>query len=437
MSQNVNRDGSRQQVSASDQAGHAGAKSSPASLRDGRAAYDDLLGRVAGYVDAAPLILCGMGACVDARVAMHDMDGLLTARDCPQATALAALLRDRAARGVGGEVWIDWPDGPQWLARHVPVRYALGGTGPQAARVLTALGARALMALEDRSEHMMAQLDARLLLAEHGELVAAARVAPRGPPRPDIFIFEYTDGKAVGDVVPRRSSRIIVRFNNLGLEHDAEFDRLSARLANAAGAGLLSGFSAVPTEALPAEIARVGDIGRAWRASGMGTVHLELAGFDTPELARLVLEGLRSAVSSVGMSHSEFLAISPERDLATGLCALGDGLGIARVCVHADDWAATATKGDAGVEHEALMMGCLLASARAAAGEPVRPTGIDPEARFQAPPFPTPMRRGEWTLVSCPSPYLAAPVTTLGLGDTFTAGCLLVLAQRPDSVAAT
>ncbi len=406
-----------------------------------RAAYADLLERLPHFVAAAPLIFCGMGACVDARVAMHDMHDLLAERRVPPAVALAALLKDRAARGVGGEVWVDWPQGPQWLAEHVPVRYALGGTGPQAAWMLSVLGARALVALEDRSAHMMAQVDARLSLADGGSLVQAGEVAAGGPSRPDIFIFEYTQGTDVGGVTPRRSSRIIVRFNNLGLEHDDEFDRLSVRLAGSAGAALLSGFSAVPAEALAGEIARVGDLARAWRDAGVGTIHLELAGYDSPEIGERVLHGMRHAITSVGMSHSEFLAMSPSPDLATGqglatgLCALGDRLGIGRVCVHADDWAAAATKGETAIERDALMMGCLLSSARAAAGTPVHPTSIDARARFGPLPFPQPARCGEWNLVSCPSPYLAAPATTLGLGDTFTAGCLLVLAQRPGGAA--
>lgn len=399
-----------------------------------RTAYADLLGRLPRLVSAAPLIFCGMGTCVDARVAMHDMNALLAERHVAPAAALAALLKDRAARGVGGEVWVDWPQGPQWLAERVPVRYALGGTGPQAAWMLSVLGARALVALEDRSAHMMAQLDPRLLLAEGGKLVPAADIVSRGPSRPDIFIFEFTQGVPVGDVTPPRSSRVIVRFSNLGLEHDDEFDRLSLRLAESAGAGLLSGFSAVAVDRLAAEIGRVGDLGQAWREAGVGTVHLELAGYDSPEIGESVLEGMRRAVTSVGMSHSEFLTMSPSDDLATGLCALGDRLGIARVCVHADEWAAAATTGEPDAERDALMMGCLLSSARAAAGKPVYPTGIDAQARFGAAPFPRPVRSGAWTLVSCPSPYLAAPATTLGLGDTFTAGCLLVLAQRSGTV---
>jgi ADP-dependent phosphofructokinase/glucokinase len=36
---------------------------------------------------------------------------------------------------------------------------------------------------------------------------------------------------------------------------------------------------------------------------------------------------------------------------------------------------------------------------------------------------------GGWHIVTCPSPHLQQPRTTLGLGDTFMAGCLLVLGQ--------
>ncbi len=394
-----------------------------------RDAYLGLIGRLPGLVARAQPILCGMGACVDARVAMHDMAGLLAERDTPQAVALAAMLTDRAARGVGGEVAVDWPDGPRWLAQRVPVRYALGGTGPQAAWVLAVLGVRALVALADRSAHMLARLDPRLLLAEADRVVAASNVAPSGSARPDIFIFEFTQGVPVGGVMPPRSSRVIVRFDDLGLEHDDAFDRISLQLAPTVGAALLSGFSAVPAPALGAELARVAALGSAWRAAGVDAVHLELAGYDSPATGEAVLQGMRRAVTSVGMSHSEFLAMSPTPDLAAGLCALGERLGIARVCVHADEWAASATQGDPDIERDALLLGCLLSGARAAAGTPVYPDSIDPQARFAAPPFPCPERRGRWNLVSCPSPYLAAPATTLGLGDTFTAGCLLALAQ--------
>lgn len=396
-------------------------------------AYRALLARLPELVRTSRLTLCGMGACVDARVSMHDMAGLMGATEPPQAVALAQALRARAASGVGGEFFADWPGGPAWLGRHVPVRYALGGTGPQAAWVLAAAGAPALMALEDRSAHMVACLDPRLHLAEHDDMVPASRLAPHGAARPDIFIFEYGAGVPIGDVIAPRASRIIVRFSNHGLEHDDAFDRLSVALAPQAGAALLSGFSNVPADALGPETARCSALARGWRTAGVATVHLELAGYDSAALGERVLDGLRGAITSIGMSHSELLTMDPGATDGAGLTAamgaLGDRLGVGRVCVHADHWAAAATLGDPAVETEALMTGCLLASSRAAAGHPVRPTGLDPAARFEVAPLPDVAAHGRWSVVCCASPYLEAPATTLGLGDTFTAGCLLVLGR--------
>jgi len=117
------------------------------------------------------------------------------------------------------------------------------------------------------------------------------------------------------------------------------------------------------------------------------------------------------------------------------MCGLGERLGLSRVCVHADGWAATATLGEPWIELKALLTGCLLASARAEAGTLVIPRRAPSSAIYRAPPFEEPIRRGKWWLVSCAAPYLAAPVTTLGLGDTFMAGCLLVLgAERQVSL---
>ncbi len=131
------------------------------------------------------------------------------------------------------------------------------------------------------------------------------------------------------------------------------------------------------------------------------------------------------------MSHSEFLLLATDPDLGRGMRALGEAFGLDRVTVHADHWAASATRNDPALEVDALMTGCLVASARADAGRPVVPREVAAGASFHAPPFPLPVSWDGWTLVSCPSPYREAPSTTLGLGDSFTGGCLMVLGQEP------
>jgi ADP-dependent phosphofructokinase/glucokinase len=169
---------------------------------------------------------------------------------------------------------------------------------------------------------------------------------------------------------------------------------------------------------------------KKWRAVGLGTIHLELAGYDTPAHRDRALSQLQGTITSLGMSHSEFIALVPGgSDLARDMCDLGEKLGLDRVCVHADHWSASATRGDAEVERRALMMGCLLAGTRAANGTPVYPREIDPRATFSTPPVPLLAKRGHWSIVSCASPHLDHLIGAVGLGDSFTGGCLLILGQ--------
>jgi len=203
------------------------------------------------------------------------------------------------------------------------------------------------------------------------------------------------------------------------------------RQAHRAGAAVLSGFNACTGENIDDSIAWARRLGEAWGEARVPVVHLEMGGYTHDLYRDAAIGGLRGTYSSIGMSHSEFVGITgASDDLGGAMTALARRLGVRRVCVHADDWAASATLDDPHAERDALMMGCLLASSRAAAGEPVRPPGAPPAATFQDPPFRAGTRRdGSW-LVSCPAPHLRSPATTLGLGDTFMAGCLLVLGGR-------
>jgi hypothetical protein len=399
------------------------------------ARYASLVGSLSTPVDNAALrsglFLCGMSTVVDARVDMHDMEALAEAPQASRAEHLFKLLQDRAARGVGGEIKVDWLDGPDWIRTHVKVRHALGGTGPQAAWVLSKLGAKSVIALEDRHRLMLSQIPSGVLIAQDGKVLEATDVIPSPQAVPETFIFEYTAGKPVGSVTPRRSSRIIVRFIDRGLQNDKEFNVVSAQLASTAAAGLLSGLNDVA----PEEVAEVSKglfaLARKWRDAGLKVIHFELAGYSSLDLLNTVLNAMSGSVTSLGMSQSELLAISPGvENPMDAMIALGDRLNLNRVCVHADNWAASVTKGDPHQELKALMAGCAIASARAANGAPVDRVTIAPGAIFEPVPFASFARKGEWTFVACSAPYLEKPVTTLGLGDSFTAGCQLVLGRK-------
>lgn len=394
-------------------------------------AYTSLQHRINAYARHARWTMCGLSLCVDAFTRL-DSRCIAALRQGPTpAQALAAELHRRAAAGIGGELRVDWPEGPAWLDAHLPFRTALGGTAAHAARLLTLLGAPALLALEHRTPEQVAVLDAEMLVAEDRP-VRAADLRAGGQDRPRVYVFEYDAGQEIDGATPPRSSRIILRLHDFDLEQDAAFLRLSPALLRSdggGGAGILAGFSALGAGArLDAGIAQARAVATAWKQAGIGLVHLEMAGYETSACRDHTLAGLTGAMTSIGMSLSEFRALMPEANsLAQGLVTLGERLGLARVSVHADDWAITATRGDATQEREALMMGCLLASARAASGHLTIPERLPADARFEA--APPEGRQGAWSIASCPSPYVRQPRTTLGLGDTFMAGTLLVLGQ--------
>ncbi|RRH94016.1 6-phosphofructokinase [Mesorhizobium tamadayense] len=381
-------------------------------------------------LSAAGLFLCGISACVDARVEMRDIQPLLDAPSDTPAGRLASLLLSRAARGVGGEVRFDWPEGPAWLRDRLCPRYALGGTGPQAAWVLGELGVRSLIALEDRYAAMLRQIPAGVLLAEKDTLKGADLVQASGPHLPEIFIFEFTAGRAIGAIVPPRSSRVIVRFGDRGIQRDRDFESLSRRLAPSAAAGLLAGLNDEAADNVGAASRHVFALSRDWKAAGLATIHFELAGYASQQAVKELLGHARGAITSLGMSYSELLEMNPfAQHPMEALIAVGEQLGLRRVCVHADTWAVAVTLNDPQEEELALMAGCAIASARAANGAPARTIAIAPEADFHPLPFETPVHKGRWTFVACASPYLGKPATTLGLGDSFTAGCLLILGR--------
>ncbi len=405
-----------------------------ASLDSWQAAYANVLDGLQAVASTARPTLCGLSVCVDAMVSLHDAGALFDAAHPPEAVRFAAALLQRAAAGVGGEVRVDWPDGPGWLDEQLPFKLDLGGTAAHAARALATLGAPALLALETRSPEQLALLHPEIWLAHAGRAVPAESIQPDHRNAPKIYIFEYTKDRAIGEVVPPRSSRIIVRFTDPGLENDAEFWELSSRLAPHAGAALLAGFNTIGAGDLATALANTRKLARSWCDAKLPMIHLELGGYDRPQYRDRVLVELSDYVTSLGLSLSELGALVRDHnllgdDVAGNMCALGATYGLRRVCVHADEWSATATLDDPQRERDALLVGNLLASSRAAHGRPIRPRSLPADAVFATPPLST-RSLGPWNIVVCAAPYLAHPSATVGLGDTFTAGCLLMLGRH-------
>lgn len=397
---------------------------------DWSSSYAQLLERLDTLVERARLTLCGFCTVTDATISLHEAEPLFAPDAPPAARRLADLLRQRMLHGIGGELRFEWPEGPAWLESNLRPRVTIGGTSAHAALSLALNGAPALLALSDRSRHKLARLHGDILLSEGGRLVPVSDAAPTATRVPDINVFEYTAGREAGGIIPARSTRIIVRLHDPDLDIDAEFLQASQRLAADAGAGLICGFNALGDRLHDTLLNEIMGVGRAWQRAGLPVVHYEMAGFDRPALRDQTLQGLVGGLTSLGMSQSEFSALVGERtDIVEGMVELGRQMSLRRVCVHADGWAAAVTLDDPVVERTALMTGCLFASARAATGRHGRPGLLPADVTFEDPPFAERSEQG-WHVVTCASPYQVAPTTTLGLGDTFTAGTLLVLGGR-------
>jgi ADP-dependent phosphofructokinase/glucokinase len=380
-------------------------------------------------------VLAGFSACFDHLFDLAAVLPALLAAGDPDANALGRELHRRCALGIGGEIRIQWPDAERWLAPHVAAGPLIGGTAAQAALVLAMLGAPAILALADRSAAQLACLHPLIRLATPDGMIMVAEAAPAGRPKPPHCIFEYAAGVPVADLVPTRSTRVIVRLADDAIEDDPAFHAALPALARQAGAMILSGLNAVPAAELAAAIRLVADSATIAQAAGVPLRHLELCDFPVPDCRGQVLAALGGSITSLGLNLNEFDALAGQAGpLEQRMLAVAEALGLERITVHADPWAASLTRGEPERERLALAVGCLLAATRAATGRPALPAAYPAAARHQAPPACQTALPSGWSFVAWPAPFLAAPASTIGLGDTFLAGSMLVLAQ-PDGAA--
>jgi len=398
-------------------------------------AYGDLVQRLPAYVQDARLTICGLSTFLDGYVPLHEAERLLNAKEGTPQAALSRELFRRARAGIGGEFYMDWPEGGMWVEKNLQFsRWGLGGSGAQAAQMLAILGAPALMSLEDRSERQLSVIHPNVLVATNRGVLRCRELSAAQGRKPAHYIFEFTAGAQVGSITPTRSSRTIVRFTDERLDNDSDFTRESITAAANAGAGILSGFNEIGDQDIDAALTETVSLAQAWRDRGLKTIHLEFGDYATVKARDTVLKKLGGVISSLGMSYSELRGLCVgSQDAISKAYELSETLNLSRLCVHADTWAVAITKDDPRRELEALLCGCLLAAARAERGHPCRPTGVPASAEFHDLPWEKFSKSGERFIVCCASPYLERPVATIGLGDTFLAGTLLVL-DRPELV---
>jgi ADP-dependent phosphofructokinase/glucokinase len=395
---------------------------------------------------AARPLLAGFNIFVDApypmdggRITRLEAEAARVAPPADPGPRLAAETLSRVHDGRGGALCVNWPAGPGWITRlfGAPARLQLGGTGPQAAWALASVGAPAVIALADRSDEQLSVLHPGIsICAEDGSLVAPSAVRIRTPPRkPRNIILEFTEGTAWPGGRVRRSTRIMLRFLDSGVERDGLFAEVARRIAADASSLLVSGLDSLPADDSES-VAWLQALTADLKARHVPAVHFELAEF--PRLRQI--EDLTGAfghrADSLGMSLSEARMLTGA-DLPPAVAArtIAERFGYASVFVHADDWALAVHRGAAGDKNRALMAGNLLASARAFIGRPSADLALAPNVAFNA-DIPASERLADGWQVDCvPSPYLKHPKATVGLGDTFVAGLMLAAGIPEEAVA--
>ncbi|HEX3732652.1 MAG TPA: ADP-dependent glucokinase/phosphofructokinase [Mycobacteriales bacterium] len=406
-------------------------------MSDAFSEYQAAASSLEGLVARSRLTLLGFSVAVDAIhaldaghiAAIHDAASGASGRTRELFAAVWPLL----SAGRDGEVWCDWPDASPQLTGLFPTSLRVGGNAGQAANVLSALGVQSLLALTDRRPAQLATLGANVRIAEpDGRLVPPADVTPTsGPGRPLHHVLEFRSGTPLpgGSGAIPRSGRVILRLSHDGPAYDEHFAAAARVLSGGAGTGLVTGLNKVPPADVDHAYAWCVQRAREWRRAGVRFVHHELSTY--PHQARTVA-ALTPVVNSLGLSQSELVSFAGlPADPAEAAGEVLERYGLDRVSVHGDRWALTVSRADPELERQALLVGCLVAAARAESGAPAMPNGIPPAAQLlDTARLPPPLRRRGLAGVCVPTLWLARPAATVGLGDSFVAGTLLTLGAK-------
>ena len=403
-------------------------RSTPVSQREYMALAEEIHARAPHL----PPIFCGFAACIDR---ICDLDTVLSALeahgDKPQ-SGLRERLVANASAGSGGEFDADWPDGARVFADIQSVRTLPGGSSTQVAQQLAIAGAKPLLALERRDPVLLDLLHPNIQFAPLDETTARRQAQL---PVATHQIIEFSPAQQA--VQSPRADRIILRFSNDRFEFDEAFAVFSRAAAGGAGAAMLSGFNALERDEFDRALTWSRRLASAWKDAGVPLIHLELADFASPDDRQRLLEAFGGICNSVGMNVAELAELAPvaavdEASVPAAMLGIAGDLQLDRVNVHADRWAISLTHADPETELKAISYGCYAASARAHAGYAVDPATASLTAALRPSPWPSirPAAHGGH-FVSCPTPHLAQPTTTIGLGDSFLAGTLAFLAGAP------
>ena len=375
--------------------------------------------------------------------------------------------------GTGGEYPLETPDAireSSLLVKDAPT-LRLGGNAGIAADVLSRLGASLVIpnvaALSSRQADLLPGDAIRIPCYRDGDddiTLLKPHDAVRGEEEAVHYVFDFKKGEEI--VLPDADQRIIAPENNriiatydpknTALQVDSAFREFSDAHITEMDGALVSGFHLLHN-AYPDGSTYLDHVHRAikqlkgWKSSNPDLrIHFESGDFFDMNIRDYVISCLSDVVDSIGMNEEEFLGADADFS-ATSIIEKAvrtiDELQISRLCVHARDFIVSVLD-PAYIDHEseidALNAGAIAAASRAKAGSvnraslhaamnDVKPSdaGVRECSEVQGYFNGKSIGNGvhlelnDYSVCIVPSLLCEHPVTTVGLGDTMTAGVFL------------
>ena len=415
-----------------------------------------------GFTNSIDRIVTLDAAKLTALIAAHQVADAATSHRVDSPRAFVASVLGHVREGSGGELWLRDPGLTPWLRAQFTGRAQVGGTGARGANTVAGLGFGSILhttSLPPAQATLIDDSGAVMIPTRYG-LRRPSQAARRRDPEMVHYIFEYQAGLTVNlggeRLIAPQANRLIVSLDPANFRHpiDPLYIAAVADPRHAVRWVLASGFSQVTTTAMAAaRIAETISAINRWRhRTCPPRIHLELGAMPDPAIMDLVLTRLAPAVDSVGLNADELrtilaspraTALSDPGATVEGMQALRRRLGVGRLSLHTQDYCLTLTTGDPAAERAALLYGSLVAGtfarratfptraylAATLASASVSPAGLVAGAALAARPGHAEDRGpiGAATLVFTPTLAVTHPRTTIGLGDSFTAGMLALL----------
>lgn len=390
---------------------------------------------------------------------IHDMDDLL------------ALLLLCMKNGTGGEYPLETPDAirdSSLLVKDAPT-LRLGGNAGIAADVLSRLGASLVIpnvaALSGRQADLLSGDAIRIPCYKDGDDDVALLKpcdAVRDEEEAIHYVFDFKKGEEIAlpdlMIIAPDNNRIIATYDpkNTALHVDSAFREFSDAHVTEMDGALVSGFhllrNTYPDGSTYLDHARsaIKQL-KGWKSSNPDLrIHFESGDFFDRNIRDYMISCISDVVDSIGMNEEEFLGDDADFS-ATGIIEKSvqtiDELQISRLCIHAKDFIVSVLD-PSYIDHEseidALNAGAIAAAARAKAGS-VNPASLH-LAMNDMKPSDAGVREcsevqgyfngksigkgvhlelNDYSVCIVPSLLCEHPVTTVGLGDTMTAGVFL------------